>query len=190
MIANHFRFALHDALVKLGLSQHQFAESVKISQSVITRLLSGESAADDTFLKIFSFIRTLDNPEGLGIAAKLQSAWMHDLAIRCGVQDSSPERRERNSTDFVGSLFHRMPDRLILCLEELGKVAQRDENALNVLMGLAAALTTDPLAKAYFASGIVPTRPSGRMFRGQIGRRILELSARHFEADVQQPASE
>ena len=212
-MAAHFPDALQSMLTELNLSQYIFAEKTGMSQSMVGKLIHrNERASDDIYAKIFRYLSA--DTDDVPIATKTKFGGILARALlRDVIEDLQlPELLEDKSIGvaaeatvlcprgqaFVGDMFCRLPDKIILALFALGNRARGDQHFSNLLYAQAEianesvppADSSSPEKKesrsTFFPRGFFTkymehwTEPKGRLLRGRVSDLVFNL--RHRDA--------
>lgn len=174
MSARYFSDALNFVIVTLDMTQHAFSASVGLSQSMITKLLSGEEAHRSTYRKIFMFLTS--DSKHRSLAKRLLDAYMRDV-VRDFTQEDEFQAvnysalSDRDSA--IASLFRSRTTTTLLALSVLGAAADKHHSVLDALVSLAN--VSDELIGGHStpAPGIVKvTAPKSARSRSSIPRKF------------------
>lgn len=188
MHPSSFARALDEAIDHLGISRTDFAKSVKISQSLVSKVLAGEEVHRKTLKKIFSFL-TKVSPKHAQAALR---ACLRDLAsdVAPGISaDASSTSSSRNRSAAVLGAFGQLSTTMILALETVATAAEQDESVHNSLMALADLVARKvaghpELGRQFFAPAVVKPplgrrpgkRQEFRLIGGSVGDFISALN--------------
>lgn len=203
MAARNFPDALKQAMAGLEMTQQQFADAVRISQSMVTKLLQGRRGRDRTYVKILAYFRKahLNVNVETGrkrLGAMLRDALYKDMDETLGWVDDEPSggsgARERTDADrLLSSLFCNIPDPVIFALVAVGLAADRNAAPFNALLAQAEACrSADPQVGAQFPEGYFSQslrRPKENVFLGGTLGEIANTLARRRESSAGQPLS-
>jgi transcriptional regulator with XRE-family HTH domain len=184
--SSSFARALDEAIDKLEISRAEFARGAQISQSMVTKLLSGQEARRETYKKVFAFLETAN----AGLAQTVLRAFLRDLA-----EDVAPTVSTGDALVSGGRAaailfaFEKRSTTILLALDVLASAAGRSTAAHNTLMALADLVSSKgedhgDLGRKFFAPALKRPatgrrpgeRPEFRLVGGSLGEFIAALN--------------
>ncbi len=182
-----FPQALHSLICQLGFSQQQFAEELGISDSLVTKLLKGERAHENSYVKIFRYCRTeMPQTQEFSREQAVMNLWdayakdmMAQFEIFTETNTNTIIQEVMRAQKIIGELFRGMGPQLIFALYSIAQASLRNEAFHNLLMSLAqCSLDLHPshtIPKNYFQNSVVKHADGIIAHGGTFGEQVLCL---------------